>query len=335
MLLVDAVNDIMNKSNGKKIVVFGGGTGLSIILRGLKNYTDNITAVVTVADDGGGSGKLREDMGMLPPGDIRNCLISLSDVEPITEKLMQHRFKEGYLKGQSFGNLFIAAMYEIFGDFEHALKELGSIFRITGKILPMTLEDASLKAELKSGEIIYGENYIPEYVRKTGDSIKNMMVIPENSEPMYETIASIREADVVVLGPGSLFTSVIPNILVKDVVRHIKESKAKVIYITNIMTQPGETDGYNVYNHLSTLIDHCGENIIDYIFVNNKLADNDTLDKYKKEKSEPVLLDNHQRKIIKDLNIEIIEEDFLEVEKQYIKHDSDKISLLITKIIPD
>ncbi|HCX03227.1 MAG TPA: YvcK family protein, partial [Clostridiales bacterium] len=260
---------VMSKNKGKNVVVFGGGTGLSILLRGLKNYTDNITAVVTVADDGGGSGKLREDMGMLPPGDIRNCLISLSDVEPITEKLMQHRFKEGYLKGQSFGNLFIAAMYEIFGDFEHALKELGSIFRITGKILPMTLEDASLKAELKSGEIIYGENYIPEYVRKTGDTIKKMMLIPEESQPMYETVASIREADVVVLGPGSLYTSVIPNILVKDVVRHIKESKAKVVYIANIMTQPGETDGYNVLNHLNALIEHCGQNIIDYVFVNN------------------------------------------------------------------
>jgi uncharacterized cofD-like protein len=326
---------VMSKNKGKNVVVFGGGTGLSILLRGLKNYTDNITAVVTVADDGGGSGKLREDMGMLPPGDIRNCLISLSDVEPITEKLMQHRFKEGYLKGQSFGNLFIAAMYEIFGDFEHALKELGSIFRITGKILPMTLEDASLKAELKSGEIIYGENYIPEYVRKTGDTIKKMMLIPEESQPMYETVASIREADVVVLGPGSLYTSVIPNILVKDVVRHIKESKAKVVYIANIMTQPGETDGYNVLNHLNALIEHCGQNIIDYVFVNNKLAEESILIKYKKEKSEPVLLDGNQRKIIKDMNIELVEEDFLEVEKQYIKHDSDKLGLLITKIIPD
>ena len=326
---------VMSKNKGKNVVVFGGGTGLSILLRGLKNYTDNITAVVTVADDGGGSGKLREDMGMLPPGDIRNCLISLSDVEPITEKLMQHRFKEGYLKGQSFGNLFIAAMYEIFGDFEHALKELGSIFRITGKILPMTLEDASLKAELKSGEIIYGENYIPEYVRKTGDTIKKMMLIPEESQPMYETVASIREADVVVLGPGSLYTSVIPNILVKDVVRHIKESKAKVVYISNIMSQPGETDGYNVLNHLNALIEHCGQNIIDYVFVNNKLAEESILNKYKKEKSEPVLLDDNQRKIITDMNIELVEEDFLEVEKQYIKHDSDKLGLLITKIIPD
>jgi len=326
---------VMSKNKGKNVVVFGGGTGLSILLRGLKNYTDNITAVVTVADDGGGSGKLREDMGMLPPGDIRNCLISLSDVEPITEKLMQHRFKEGYLKGQSFGNLFIAAMYEIFGDFEHALKELGSIFRITGKILPMTLEDASLKAELKSGEIIYGENYIPEYVRKTGDTIKKMMLIPEESQPMYETVASIREADVVVLGPGSLYTSVIPNILVKDVVRHIKESKAKVVYIANIMTQPGETDGYNVLNHLNALIEHCGQNIIEYVFVNNKLAEESILNKYKKEKSEPVLLDDNQRKIITDMNIELVEEDFLEVEKQYIKHDSDKLGLLITKIIPD
>src|SRR6056297_3474507 len=305
----------MNKFKGKNIVVFGGGTGLSIILRGLKNYTDNITAVVTVADDGGGSGKLREDMGMLPPGDIRNCLISLSDVEPITEKLMQHRFKEGYLRGQSFGNLFIAAMYEIFGDFEHALKELGSIFRITGKILPMTLEDTNLKAELEDGEIVFGEQYIPEYVRKTGKRIKKMMIVPENVEPMHETVASIREADLIVLGPGSLFTSIIPNILVRDVVRHIKESNAKVVYVSNIMTQPGETDGYSTLDHIRMLKEHCGDDIIDYIVVNNKKPDNNVLEKYRKENSIQVELDNKQKKLIKEMNVKIIEDNFLEVEK--------------------
>lgn len=330
---MDVVNENIKKY--KKVVVFGGGTGLPIILKGLKNYTRNITAVVTVADDGGGSGKIREDMGMLPPGDIRNCLISLSDVEPITEKLMQHRFKEGYLRGQSFGNLFIAAMYEIFGDFEHALKELGSIFRITGKILPMTLEDTNLKAELEDGEIIFGEQYIPEYVRKTGKKINRMMIVPEIVEPMKETIESIREADLIIFGPGSLFTSVIPNILVKDVVEHIKESKAKVAYITNIMTQPGETDGYNVLDHLNMIINHCKDNVIDYIVVNNKKPEKDVLEKYKKENSTQVVLDDSQRESIKKMNINIIEDDFLEVEKMYIKHEACKLSRILINKTPD
>jgi len=332
---MDAVTNSLKKEKDKKIVVFGGGTGLSILLRGLKNYTENITAIVTVADDGGGSGKIREDMGMLPPGDIRNCLISLSDVEPITEKLMQHRFKEGYLRGQSFGNLFIAAMYEIFGDFEHALKELGSIFRITGKILPMTLEDTNLKAELEDGEIVFGEQYIPEYVRKTGKRIKRMMIVPENVEPMYETIASIREADVIVLGPGSLFTSIIPNILVRDVVRHIKESNAKVVYVSNIMTQPGETDGYSTLDHIRMLKEHCGDDIIDYIVVNNKKPDNNVLEKYRKENSIQVELDNNQKKLIKEMNVKIIEDNFLEVEKMYIKHEAEKLSRVLMNITPD
>ena len=332
---MDAVTNSLKNEKDKKIVVFGGGTGLSILLRGLKNYTENITAVVTVADDGGGSGKIREDMGMLPPGDIRNCLISLSDVEPITEKLMQHRFKEGYLRGQSFGNLFIAAMYEIFGDFEHALKELGSIFRITGKILPMTLEDTNLKAELEDGEIVFGEQYIPEYVRKTGKRIKRMMIVPENVEPMYETIASIREADVIVLGPGSLFTSIIPNILVRDVVRHIKESNAKVVYVSNIMTQPGETDGYSTLDHIRMLKEHCGDDIIDYIVVNNKKPDNNVLEKYRKENSIQVELDNKQKKLIKEMNVKIIEDNFLEVEKMYIKHEAEKLSRVLMNITPD
>jgi uncharacterized cofD-like protein len=329
---MDAASENIKKY--KKVVVFGGGTGLPIILKGLKNHTRNITAVVTVADDGGGSGKLREDMGMLPPGDIRNCLISLSDVEPITEKLMQHRFKEGYLKGQSFGNLFIAAMNEIFGDFEHALKELGSIFRITGKILPMTLEDTNLKAELEDGEIIFGEHYIPEYVRKTGKSIKKMMIVPEIVKPMQETVKSIREADLIVLGPGSLFTSVIPNILVKDVVKHIKESEAEVVYVSNIMTQPGETDDYSTLKHIEALNEHCGDEILNYVVVNNKKPEKDVLDKYRKENSVQVTIDDEQREIISKLNIQIIEDDFLEVEKMYIKHNAEKLSSILINKIP-
>lgn len=214
-----------------KIVAFGGGTGLSILLRGLKNYTKDISAVVTVADDGGGSGVLREDLGMLPPGDMRNCIIALSDIESTMIKLMQHRFSDGYLKGQSFGNLLIAAMYEIFGSYEHALKEIGSIFRLSGKVLPMTLQDAQLKAYLENGDCILGEKYIPEYVSKSNTKIDRISLVPDLCRPLEETIEDIKEADVIVIGPGSLYTSIMPNILVEGIPSLIAESKADVFYV--------------------------------------------------------------------------------------------------------
>lgn len=314
------------KTIGKKVVIFGGGTGLSIILRGLKKYTENITAVVTVADDGGGSGVLREDLGMLPPGDIRNCIISLADTPPIIEKLMQHRFKEGYLKGQSFGNLFIAAMYEIHGDYEHALKELANIFNLTGKVLPMTLTDTNLLAELESGECIFGENTIPEYVRKTGDRIKKISLVPDYSEPLTDTINSIMDADVIILGPGSLYTSIIPNLLVRNIVGYINDSKAKVYYIANLMTQPGETDYYTIQKHVEAIFQHAGELVIDYIVINDAPIDLKVKKIYEKKNSSQILLDDEQENYFKNKNIKIIKRNFLDIEKNYVRHNADKIS---------
>ncbi len=308
-----------------KIVVFGGGTGLSILLRGLKKYTKEITAVVTVADNGGGSGVLREDLGMLPPGDMRNCIVALSDIEHVMVQLMQYRFKEGYLKGQSFGNLLIAAMYEFFGDFEHALKEIGNIFRLSGKVLPMTLEDTNLKAELVNGEYIFGEKSIPEYVRKTKNSIKKIQLIPDNCSPLEETIQEIHQADIIILGPGSLYTSVIPNLLIDTIPTNIKKSKAKTFYICNIMTQPGETDGYDVKRHVDSILSHIDENILDYVIVNDTKVPANVLDKYKYEGSQQVLLDDRQKRELKENNIEIISGNFIDIEKNYIRHDADKI----------
>lgn len=308
-----------------KIVVFGGGTGLSILLRGLKKYTKEITAVVTVADNGGGSGVLREDLGMLPPGDMRNCIVALSDIEHVMVQLMQYRFKEGYLKGQSFGNLLIAAMYEFFGDFEHALKEIGNIFRLSGKVLPMTLEDTNLKAELVNGEYIFGEKSIPEYVRKTKNSIKKIQLIPDNCSPLEETIQEIHQADIIILGPGSLYTSVIPNLLIDKIPINIKKSKAKTFYICNIMTQPGETDGYDVKRHVDSILSHIDENILDYVIVNDTKVPANVLDKYKYEGSQQVLLDDRQKRELKENNIEIISGNFIDIEKNYIRHDADKI----------
>lgn len=314
------------KASEKKVIIFGGGTGLSIILRGLKKYTENITAVVTVADDGGGSGVLREDLGMLPPGDIRNCIISLADTPPILEKLMQHRFKEGYLKGQSFGNLFIAAMYEIHGDFEHALKELSNIFKLTGKVLPMTLADTNLVAELESGESIFGENTIPEYVRKTGDKIKKISLMPSYCEPLADTIESILEADVIILGPGSLYTSIVPNLLVHNIIEYINNSKAKVYYIANLMTQPGETNNYSIKDHVETIYNHANGLVIDYILINNQLVDADVKKIYEEKNSFQLMLDKDQESYFRNKNIKIIKNNFLDIEKNYVRHNADKIS---------
>jgi uncharacterized cofD-like protein len=312
-----------------KIVVFGGGTGLSILLRGLKMYTRDISAIVTVADNGGGSGVLREDLGMLPPGDMRNCIIALSDVEPTMVKLMQHRFKDGYLNGQSFGNLLIAAMYELFGDYEHALKEIGSIFRLAGKVLPMTLQDAQLKAYLDNGECILGEKDIPEYVNKSHCKIDRVSLVPDVCMPLDETLKDIQEADIIILGPGSLYTSVIPNMLVKNISKLISESKATKFYICNLMTQPGETDNYNVYDHVNAILKHSNRYVIDYVIANDELISEHQVSNYKFKGAKQVLIDDNQIKMLEEMNIKVISSNFVEIRKNYIRHNSDKIGQLL------
>jgi len=312
-----------------KIVVFGGGTGLSILLRGLKNYTKDISAVVTVADNGGGSGVLREDLGMLPPGDMRNCIIALSDIEPIMVKLMQHRFSDGYLKGQSFGNLLIAAMYEIFGNYEHALKEIGSIFRLSGKVLPMTLQDTQLKAFLDNGDCILGEKYIPEYVSKLNAKIDKISLVPSVCKPLEEAVRDIREADIIVLGPGSLYTSVIPNILVEDIPALLTESKAAVFYVCNLMTQPGETDNYNVLDHVNAIIKHSRRYMIDYVIANDEMIPESLIVNYKYKGARQVLIDDYQIQKLEEMNIKVISSNFIDIRKNYVRHNSDKIGQLL------
>ena len=254
--------------NGPKVVVIGGGTGLSILLRGLKKYTPNITAIVTVADDGGGSGVLREDLGMLPPGDIRACLLALANTEPTMEKLLQYRFDNGVLKGQSFGNLFIAAMNGIYGSFEMAIKETSNVLAITGRVYPMTLEKVKLFAELENGEIVEGESNIPIIAMEKSSNIKRMFIDPKISNPLKESIEAIQQADLIVLGPGSLYTSVIPNLLINDIVNKIYEAKAPKVYISNVMTQPGETDGYDLMDHVQAILDHSRQDLLDYVIAN-------------------------------------------------------------------
>lgn len=314
------------KNFGKKIVTIGGGTGNSILLRGVKKFTSNITTIVTVADDGGGSGVLREDLGMLPPGDIRNCLVALANTEPIMEKLINYRFSNGQLKGQSLGNLLIAAMNDICGDFNEAIKEISNVLAITGKVLPMTLDNVKLFAELEDGSTIEGESNITFLNRKNGGKIKRVYTSPKLILPLKESIDSIMDADIVLLGPGSLYTSIIPNLLVTDISQALKETKAEVVYILNIMTQPGETNDYSVTDHVAAIIDHANSNIIDKIVVNSKEVDKYAKYRYKSiENSTPIYLTDEDSEDMKELGIEIIEADICDISYDYIVHDPNKL----------
>lgn len=315
-----------------KIVVIGGGTGLSILLRGLKGFTPNITAIVTVADDGGGSGVLREDLGMLAPGDIRSCLLALANTEPTMEKVLQYRFTEGKLKGQSFGNLFIAAMNEIYGSFELAIKEASNVLSITGKVYPMTLEDVRLHCELENGDIIEGESIIPSEALKRGCKIKRMFINPSITYPLEEAINAIKEADLIVMGPGSLYTSIVPNLLVNDLVGTIHEAKAPKVYICNVMTQPGETDGFGVLDHVEGILSHSREDFLDYVIANTEEIPEDTLSKYITDGARPVLLSLDDRAIIDSKNIKLITEGLVEIRKNYIRHDNILLSKILVEI---
>ena len=275
-------------NKGAKVVAIGGGTGLSMLLKGIKKYTNNITAVVTVGDDGGSSGRLREEMGILPPGDIRNCIAALADDENLITELFQYRFKNGEgLEGHSFGNLFLTALCAITGNMVKAVKESSNVLNIRGVVLPATLDDMKLAAEFEDGTIVKGESNIPEAHK----SIKRLFTEPEVCRALPEVLTAIADADLIILGPGSLYTSVIPNLLVSGIVEAIMASTAKKIYVCNIMTQPGETDNYSVASHVNALLNHAqGRKIIDAVLVNDSLPDNIS-EGYAKSGSIPVRLD--------------------------------------------
>lgn len=317
-------------TGGPRIVTIGGGTGLSVLLRGLKKLTSNLTAIVAVSDDGGGSGILREDMGMLPPGDIRNCLVALANTEPILESLMQYRFKEGNLKGQSFGNLFIAALNDICGSFDEAVKEMSNVLAITGKVLPVTLEEVTLFAELEDGTIIKGESQIPIKQQTTNQRIKEIHIEPSNCKALPEALEAIENADAVILGPGSLYTSIIPNLLIKDISRSIQKSSALKIYVSNIMTQQGETIGFSLGDHINTIYQHADKLEIDYAIVNNGKIPEYLLEKYSMENATPVEIDYN---VMRAMNIKIIEGDFVSIEKDFLRHDYNYLSKVIFELI--
>lgn len=318
------------KVNGPKIVALGGGTGLSTMLRGIKNYTTNITAVVTVGDDGGGSGKLRNDMGILPPGDIRNCLVSLANTDKLMEELMQYRFRGGELEGQSFGNLFIAAMTGVSEGFEDAVSKMSQVLSITGQVLPVTTEDLKLKANLKDGTMVEGESSISFKVNEDNPIVR-MEIEPENASSIDSVLTAIKEAEAIILGPGSLFTSVIPNLLIKDVAKAIKQSNAIKIYVCNIMTQPGETDLYTASMHLKQIYSHADIGRVDYMVVNNRSLSNSlALKTYMEKNSKEVSIDYHE---LAKLGVNVVEEDLLGVFNGKIRHDTFKLSKAVMDIL--
>ena len=276
---------------GLKIVALGGGTGLSTMLKGLKIYTENITAVVTVADDGGSSGVLRHDFGMLPPGDVRNCISALSDLNPQMGDLLNFRFHDGALNGHSLGNIILAALNETSDTFDEAVRKLSSMLGIVGRVYPVTNENINLRAVLENGKIISGESNINNYRDAMYNRIKNIELIPCAPEPVKDVTAVIEEADIIVMGPGSLYTSVIPNLLVKGVADSIKKSHALKIYICNIMTQKGETEGYTASEHLEAVEKHSYRGIADIMIVNNATVPNELLDRYAEENAELVHID--------------------------------------------
>lgn len=285
----DYIFQNIRMAQGPKIVVIGGGTGLSTLLRGLKSHTSNLTAIVTVADDGGSSGRLREDFKMIAPGDLRNCLTALAEKEGLMEQLFRYRFGgAGDLAGHSFGNLFLTALTQVLdADIDKALEASSKILKVRGRVIPATVQEISLLAEMEDGTVVAGESQIP----KSGKRIKRVFTEPALPRPEGAALRAIDEADAVILGPGSLYTSIMPNLLIDKIADHVRNCKAPKFYICNVMTQPGETDGYTAADHVAALQRLAGDSIIDNVLVNDMPFTDDVINKYKEKGAEPVRVD--------------------------------------------
>ncbi|HNX29413.1 MAG TPA: YvcK family protein [Syntrophomonadaceae bacterium] len=317
---------IDRSGNEPKIVVIGGGTGLPVLLKGLKNWTSELTAIVTVTDDGGSSGRLRTELGVLPPGDIRSCLVALAETETLMDKVFQHRFGQGdSIKGHNLGNLLLVAMTEIAGDFVSAIKEVSKVLKVRGQVIPVTLEPVNLVALMADGITVKGETSIREYP----GCINKLWLTPENCHPVPAVLEAISEADAVVIGPGSLFTSIIPNLLVDGVTEAISRSKAKTIFISNIMTELGETDDFTAADHLRSLLHYIESDIIDYVLVNTGHIDEIRLSRYREEKALPVDPSSAE---IEAMGYTAVEEDLVS-DDDVAWHDSDKLARIIMDII--
>lgn len=326
--LVDILYQKKQLGRGPKVVTIGGGTGLSVLLSGLKEYTSNITAIVTVADDGGSSGRLRQQFDILPPGDIRNCLVALADAPALMRDLFQFRFdKSSELSGHSFGNLFITVMTRLTGDFEKAIKETSKVLALRGQVIPSTLDNVALVAQHKDGSTTEGEDKIS----KAHIPINKVSLKPIKPQATPEAVRAIEEAQIIVLGPGSLYTSIIPNLLIKEITDSIVFSNAIKVYVCNVMTQPGETDGYRASDHIKVLISHSHPRIVDYCILNSGEIPAERLERYKQQNSYPVVDD---RANIENMGYRVVEDDFV-ISDDLIRHDPLKLAKIILGFIEE
>ena len=327
--LVDVVYKQRFLSQGKRVVVIGGGTGLSTMLRGLKRYTSNITAIVTVTDNGGSSGRLHEEMGMIPPGDIRNCIVALSDSEDLMTDLLRYRFKDEIkgIEGHSFGNLLIAVMTKISGDFETAVREAGKILAIRGQVLPSTTESVDLVAEMEDGSKIRGETQITESPLK----IKRIFLSNPDAEPLPEALEAIKEADCVILGPGSVFTSIIPNLTVRGITEALEETDALTVYICNVMTQRGETDGFRASDHIRAVTRNSSKDVFTHVLVNTTKPGEELLKRYEKTGQQFVVPDVMR---VRGMGYKPVTGSFIN-ESNVVRHDCNRLAYTIFKLLQD
>ena len=311
------------RTYGPKIAAIGGGHGLSNLLRGLKQYARNISAIVTVADDGGGSGMLRHDLGMPPPGDIRACCEALANTESVLKDLMHYRFTEGALSGQSFGNLLLAALNGISPSFDAAVARMSEVLAITGRVLPVTTADVRLEATFENGASIIGESVISKYKKQFDTRIANVRLLPEHPQALPAALKAIKEAELIILGPGSLYTSVIPNLLVDGIVKAIQRSKAMKIYVCNAMTEDGETENYTVSDHISAIFQHSAPGLFPLCLVTSSRVPKSAAERYALEGAAPVVLDTER---CRKLGVEVVSRPLSTVREGRVLHHFQRLA---------
>lgn len=316
----------MGKQHIPKMVVLGGGTGMPVLLRGLKEQPVELSTIVTVADDGGSTGRIRQAIDIPAPGDIRNVIAALADVDQELTTLFQHRFQEGNgLSGHSLGNLVLAAMNHVTGDFYTAVEKVSELFRVTGQVLPVSNEAIVIHAEMSDGMVVTGESNIP----KEHKEIERIYLTPERLEPNPKVVQAILEADIIVISPGSLYTSILPNLIIDGVIQALIQTAAQVVYVCNMMTQYGETEEYTTKDHVDAIYRHIGKGSIDTVVVHNRQIDHAVLAKYERELAKPVTYD---REALLAAGLIVLEEDIIDESGDMVRHDTYKLAKLLNKM---
>ena len=318
------------RSSGLRVVAIGGGTGLSALLRGLKACTENITAIVTMADDGGGSGQLRNDLGMLPPGDVRNCILALANTEPLMESLLNYRFPEGVMAGQSFGNLFLAALAGLNGSFDEAVRQMSAVLAVTGQVLPVTEDNVFLVAEFENGKKVLGESKISAFKKQQKCRITRVSLTPELPSVHPDVLQAIAEADLIVFGPGSLYTSIIPNLLVDGVVQAVAASPAYKVLLCNVMTQEGETEGYTAFDHVKALLAHSQPNFVHACVTSDTVIPDELLARYAAESAAATRIDQD---LFREAGVELVTRPLARFDGGKVRHHPLRIALALWELM--